>query len=156
MTDKGKTHPLVLQPKDVPLQTVLIREGRSQGADTRPLARVTIDRAGAHDLAVKRLVAAMARGERPQMPAAARVVLLDGKRLCIQPLEPPVGRRIGTANHPQLRLCASGAGRRLASITRWFRRHDESLVNQLVESDIPTNLRARDVRRVALVQSANL
>jgi conjugal transfer pilus assembly protein TraK len=65
VTDKGKTHPLVLQPKDVPLQTVLIREGRAQGADTRPLARVTIDRAGAHDLAVKRLVAAMARGERP-------------------------------------------------------------------------------------------
>lgn len=65
VTEKA-THPLLLQPQDIPLQTILIRETRrNPGDDGRPLARVVIERAGAHDLAVKRLLAAMARGERP-------------------------------------------------------------------------------------------
>ncbi len=66
VSDKGTTHPLILQPKDMPLQSVLIREGSAGGAgDGKPVARVTIERAGSHELAVKRLLTAMARGERP-------------------------------------------------------------------------------------------
>lgn len=65
ITEKA-THPLVLQPQDVALQTIVIREGRGDGAgDRKPVSRVVIERAGAHDLAVKRLLTAMARGERP-------------------------------------------------------------------------------------------
>lgn len=59
------THPLILQPQDVPLQSITIRDAPAAPPETRPISRVTIERAGAHDLAVKRLLTAMARGERP-------------------------------------------------------------------------------------------
>ena len=55
------THALVLEPKDVPVATVFVREAKH--ADTRPEAKVQIERAGSLDAAIKRLVTVMARGE---------------------------------------------------------------------------------------------
>lgn len=57
------THALVLEPKDVPVATVLIRESGRASADARVVSKVAIEKAGALDLGVKRLVAVMARGE---------------------------------------------------------------------------------------------
>lgn len=68
VTDSGATHALVLEPRDVPLQTIIIREQRRVKAaetDTRPVSRQSVERASSYDAALKRLVLAMARGERP-------------------------------------------------------------------------------------------
>jgi len=68
VTDTNTTHALVLEPRDVPLQTIIIREQRrakAAEADTRPVSRQTVERASSYDTALKRLVLAMARGERP-------------------------------------------------------------------------------------------
>ncbi len=59
------SHPLILQPQQIPLQTVMIREGGgADGSDQRPVSREAIETAGALDVAVKRLVTLLARGER--------------------------------------------------------------------------------------------
>lgn len=68
VTDSNTTHALLLEPRDVPIQTILIREQRRQKAaevDTRPVARHSVERASSYDAALKRLVLAMARSERP-------------------------------------------------------------------------------------------
>ncbi len=62
LTDHA-THALVLEPKDMPVATVLVRETARPGGDGRPVAKSPVERAGALDLSVKRLVALMARGE---------------------------------------------------------------------------------------------
>jgi conjugal transfer pilus assembly protein TraK len=69
ITDLNQTHSLVLQPSETPSQTVIIREmRRSVGKDAesqRPVSRSVVEKAGSHDLSLKRLIGAMARGERP-------------------------------------------------------------------------------------------
>lgn len=68
VTDSNTTHALVLEPRDVPLQTILIREQRrpkSPEPDPRPVSRQSVERASSYDAALKRLVLSMARGERP-------------------------------------------------------------------------------------------
>lgn len=62
LTDQA-THALILEPRDIPVATVLIREAARPGGDGRALSKAPIERAGALDLGVKRLVAVMARGE---------------------------------------------------------------------------------------------
>ncbi len=62
-TDSGQTHALILQPTDIPLQTILLQEKRKEPDERR--THVVIERAGALELKVKRLLTAMARGEHP-------------------------------------------------------------------------------------------
>jgi conjugal transfer pilus assembly protein TraK len=60
-TTSGQTHALILQPKDIPLESIILKEPVSRDAKrTGP-----IERAGSLEVAVKRLVLAMARGEKP-------------------------------------------------------------------------------------------
>ncbi len=63
-TASGQTHALILQPTDMPLETVILREPARKENDPRR-TNAAIERAGSLELAVKRLVTAMARGERP-------------------------------------------------------------------------------------------
>jgi len=68
VTDSNTTHALLLEPRDVPIQTVLIREQRRNKApdnDARPVSRQSVERASSYDAALKRLVLSMARNERP-------------------------------------------------------------------------------------------
>ena len=55
------THALVLQPQDVPVATVFVRD--SKRTDGRPESKVQIEKAGSLDAAIKRLVTVMAMGE---------------------------------------------------------------------------------------------
>jgi conjugal transfer pilus assembly protein TraK len=60
---EGATHTLILEPRDLPVATVTIREAARPGQDGRAVAKTPIERAGALDLGVKRLISVMARGE---------------------------------------------------------------------------------------------
>lgn len=60
-TTSGQTHALILQPKDIPLETIILKEPASKEARRNG----AVERAGSLELAVKRLVLAMARGEKP-------------------------------------------------------------------------------------------
>lgn len=61
-TVSGLTHALILQPVDMPLETIILREPVKK---TEKSVNVVIERAGSLEVAIKRLVTAMARGERP-------------------------------------------------------------------------------------------
>ena len=60
-TTSGQTHALILQPKDIPLESIILKEPVSRDAKRNG----PIERAGSLEVAVKRLVLAMARGEKP-------------------------------------------------------------------------------------------
>lgn len=62
-TSTGATHALVMQPTDMPLETIVIREPSRKDDPKRTTTR--IERAGSLELSVKRLVYAMARGDKP-------------------------------------------------------------------------------------------
>ncbi len=62
-TDSGQTHALILQPADIPLQTVLLHEKRKEPDERR--TNTVIEKAGPLELKVKRLLMAMVRGEHP-------------------------------------------------------------------------------------------
>lgn len=57
----GQTHALILQPKEIPLETIILKEPASRDARRSG----SVERAGSLELAVKRLVLAMARGDKP-------------------------------------------------------------------------------------------
>ncbi len=63
-TASGSTHALILQPTDMPLETIILREPPKKENDPKR-TNPNIERSGSLELSVKRLVAAMARGERP-------------------------------------------------------------------------------------------
>lgn len=63
-TASGQTHALILQPTDMPLETIVLREPAKKESDPRRTS-TSIERAGSLELAVKRLVVSMARGDRP-------------------------------------------------------------------------------------------
>lgn len=63
-TASGQTHALILQPTDMPLETIILREPAKKENDPKRTS-TEIERAGALEVAVKRLVASMARGEKP-------------------------------------------------------------------------------------------
>lgn len=63
-TSSGMTHALILQPTDMPLETIILREPMKSENDPKR-THVKIERAGSLELAVKRLVMAMARDEKP-------------------------------------------------------------------------------------------
>lgn len=63
-TASGQTHALILQPTDMPLETIVLREPAKKENDPKRTT-TAIERAGSLEVAVKRLVVSMARGERP-------------------------------------------------------------------------------------------
>lgn len=63
-TASGQTHALILQPTDMPLETIILREPAKKENDPRRTT-TAIERAGSLEVAVKRLVVSMARGEKP-------------------------------------------------------------------------------------------
>jgi conjugal transfer pilus assembly protein TraK len=63
-TTSGLTHALILQPTEIPLESIVLREPARRDRDPRR-TDVKIEKAGSLELAVKRLVSAMARGQRP-------------------------------------------------------------------------------------------
>lgn len=63
-TASGQTHALILQPTDMPLETIILREPAKKQNDPKRTS-TEIERAGALEVAVKRLVGSMARGEKP-------------------------------------------------------------------------------------------
>ena len=63
-TSSGLTHALILQPTEIPLESIVLKEPARRDRDPRR-TDVKIERAGSLELAVKRLVTSMARGQRP-------------------------------------------------------------------------------------------
>ena len=63
-TSSGLTHALILQPTEIPLESIVLKEPARRDRDPRR-TDVKIEKAGALELAVKRLVTSMARGQRP-------------------------------------------------------------------------------------------
>lgn len=91
----GLTHALILQPTDMPLETVILREPPKKEADPKR-SSIAIERAGALEVSIKRLVLAMARGEKPVefdvVPANQEVGLWNEARFVL--LERYVGRSL--------------------------------------------------------------
>lgn len=64
-TNTGKTHALILQPSDMPLETVILKEGPTKQDHEARRSLTPIERAGSLQLIIKRLFVAMARHEQP-------------------------------------------------------------------------------------------
>lgn len=60
----GQTHALILQPQEMPLETIILREPVRKENDPKR-TNVAIERAGSLEVAVKRLLIAMAKGDKP-------------------------------------------------------------------------------------------
>lgn len=84
----GKTHALILQPSDMPLETVILKEGPAkQDAEARR-SLTPIERAGSLQLIIRRLFVAMARGEQPTefevVPTNRELALWTGTQFVLQ------------------------------------------------------------------------
>ena len=62
-TSTGKTHALILQPTDIPLETVILVEGKSN--DTTKRTSLNLSKADSLEDAVRKFMTSMARGESP-------------------------------------------------------------------------------------------
>jgi len=62
-TASGQTHALILQPTDMPLETIILREPRRRDSDAGRSGSGSTLAAGSLEGAVKRLMIAMARGD---------------------------------------------------------------------------------------------
>ena len=85
-TDSGQTHALVLQPTDMPLQNVILKEAPSKEAIQARRQR-TADQANSLDASVKKLFRGMARQEQMMeydvQPVNRTLALWDGTRFVL-------------------------------------------------------------------------
>lgn len=61
-TSNGQTHALIMQPKDIPIETILLKEGAGR-AGVAAGGKAGAGKAGTMEQAVKKLVTAMAKAE---------------------------------------------------------------------------------------------
>ncbi len=67
VSESGRNYALVLQPKDIPLEQIILRDSaRTAGYGTRSEALSSIEKASSHQSLVKNFVLLMASGELPK------------------------------------------------------------------------------------------